>query len=106
MADFKSPTSKDTNLASDWAINQITKLKSSFNSHTHVLADITDVTASAAELNLLDLSGLTAGWVLSADSATTASWKAPTGGSGDKNVDGGNASSVYLPSQNVDGGSA
>lgn len=36
-----------------------------------------DVNATAAELNLLDLSGLTAGWVLSADTATTASWKAP-----------------------------
>jgi len=41
-----------------------------------------DVTATAAEVNLLDLSGLTAGWVLSADTATTASWKAPTGGGG------------------------
>ena len=29
---------------------------------------------------MLDLSGLTAGWVLSADTATTASWKAPTSG--------------------------
>jgi hypothetical protein len=38
------------------------------------------ITSSVAELNLLDLSGLTAGWVLSADSATTASWKAPSGG--------------------------
>jgi len=50
--------------------------------HTHLLADVTDVTATAAELNLLDLAGLTAGWVLSADTATTASWKAPTGGGG------------------------
>lgn len=50
--------------------------------HTHTLAQgATDVTATAAEVNLLDLAGLTAGWVLSADSATTASWKAPTGGS-------------------------
>ena len=48
--------------------------------HTHTLSDITDITATAAELNLLDLSGLTAGWVLSADTATTASWKAPAGG--------------------------
>ena len=40
-----------------------------------------DVTATATEVNLLDLAGLTAGWVLSADTATTASWKAPTGGS-------------------------
>ena len=39
---------------------------------------VSDVTATAAELNLLDLAGLTTGWVLSADSATTASWKAPT----------------------------
>jgi hypothetical protein len=63
-------------------------------SHTHVIADVTDftdnstnwdtayaftssLTATAAEINLLDLSGLTAGWVLSADTATTASWKAP-----------------------------
>lgn len=41
-----------------------------------------DVTATFGELNLLDLAGLTAGWVLSADTATTASWKAPTGGIG------------------------
>jgi hypothetical protein len=41
-----------------------------------------DVTATSTELNLLDLAGLTVGWVLSADSATTASWKAPTGGGG------------------------
>lgn len=40
------------------------------------LSQINDVTASAAEVNLLDLGGLTAGWVLSADTATTASWKA------------------------------
>jgi hypothetical protein len=47
--------------------------------HTHLLsAGATDVTATATELNLLDLSGLTSGWVLSADTATTASWKAPT----------------------------
>ena len=46
------------------------------------LSQISDVTALAAEVNLLDLAGLTAGWVLSADTATTASWKAPTGGAG------------------------
>lgn len=44
-------------------------------SHTHTLSDVTDVTATAAEVNLLDLSGLTAGWVLAADTATTASWQ-------------------------------
>jgi len=50
-------------------------------SHTHLLAaGATDVTALAAEVNLLDLAGLTTGWVLSADSATTASWKAPAVG--------------------------
>lgn len=50
--------------------------------HTHTLSEVTDITSTAAELNLLDLSGLTAGWVLSADTATTASWKAPAGGGG------------------------
>lgn len=40
--------------------------------HTHVLADITDVTALAAEINLLDLSGLTSGWVLAATTSSTA----------------------------------
>lgn len=51
--------------------------------HTQILASgATDVTATAAEVNLLDLSGLTAGWVLSADTATTASWKAQAGGGG------------------------
>lgn len=50
-------------------------------SHTHLLAaGATDVTATATEVNLLDLSGLTVGWVLSADGAGSASWKAPTGG--------------------------
>ncbi len=45
--------------------------------HNHLLAvGATDVTATAAELNLLDLAGLAVDWVLSADSATTASWKA------------------------------
>jgi hypothetical protein len=44
-------------------------------SHTHTLSDVTDVTATVSEVNLLDLSGLTTGWVLSADSATTASWQ-------------------------------
>jgi hypothetical protein len=44
-------------------------------------APTTNISATPAELNLLDLSGLTAGWVLSADTATTASWKAPTAGS-------------------------
>ena len=58
-------------------------------SHTHLLAaGATDVTASATELNLLDLSGLTAGWVLSADTATTASWKAPASALVDGTVDG------------------
>lgn len=40
------------------------------------ISQINDITATAAELNLLDLSGLTTGWVLKADSATTASWQA------------------------------
>jgi hypothetical protein len=45
--------------------------------HTHLLAaGATDVTASAAELNLLNLNGLTAGEALYADSGTTASWRA------------------------------
>jgi hypothetical protein len=49
------------------------------SSHTHLLAaGATDVTATAAEVNLLDLSGLTAGWALIADTATTASWQAIT----------------------------
>ena len=55
--------------------------------HTHLLAaGATDVTASASEVNLLDLGGLTAGWVLSADTASTASWKAPAGGGADFNT--------------------
>ena len=43
-------------------------------SHSHTLSDVTDVTATASELNLLDLSGLTTGWVLRATGATTAAW--------------------------------
>jgi len=45
--------------------------------HGHTLSQITDVTATASELNVLDLSGVTgsaAGWVYRFDSATTASW--------------------------------
>ena len=41
-----------------------------------VTADVSDITATAAELNLLDLNGLTVGWALLADSPTTASWQA------------------------------
>ena len=48
-----------------------------FESRAIVQADISDVTSTAAELNLLDLAGMTADWILSADTATTASWKAP-----------------------------
>jgi hypothetical protein len=55
-------------------------------------SDISDVTATASELNLLDLAGLTAGWILSADSATTASWKANPGG--------GNVSNTGTPVNN------
>lgn len=47
---------------------------------------VSDVTATASEVNLLDLAGLTVGWVLSADSATTASWKAPAGGADTGNI--------------------
>jgi hypothetical protein len=44
-------------------------------------AGVSDVTATATEINnAADLSGLTAGWVYSADTATTASWKAQSGG--------------------------
>lgn len=42
--------------------------------HTHNLSNITDITATAAEVNLLDLSLLTAGWVLRATTANTAAW--------------------------------
>jgi len=44
--------------------------------HTHALAaGATDVTATAAEVNLLDLAGLTAGELLVATAATTAAWQ-------------------------------
>jgi hypothetical protein len=56
------------------------------NSVLSTIDNLADLTATALELNLLDLSGLTAGWVLSADSATTASWKAPSGGGGGGDV--------------------
>jgi hypothetical protein len=42
--------------------------------HTHTLSNITDVTATAAEVNLLDLAGLTAGWVLRATGPASAVW--------------------------------
>ncbi len=41
---------------------------------------VSTITATDAELNLLDLSGLTVGWGLVADSPTTASWQALPGG--------------------------
>lgn len=85
--------------ATEWAtlsasITSVTGTKAEFNtavtdgdfmyvgdaptSHTHLLAaGATDVTATSSELNLLDLSGLTVGWNLTADSASSASWKAP-----------------------------
>ncbi|MGK2864899.1 MAG: hypothetical protein ACSLE0_23405 [Chitinophagaceae bacterium] len=57
-------------------------IKTSGTSSQFLKADgsVSTITATDAELNLLDLAGLTAGWVLSADTATTASWKAPAGG--------------------------
>lgn len=39
------------------------------------VANIQDITATASELNLLDLAGLTSGFVLSADGPSSASWK-------------------------------
>jgi hypothetical protein len=45
--------------------------------HTHVLTGITDVTATAAEVNVLDLSAtaLTTGWGYFADGVSAASWR-------------------------------
>jgi len=49
--------------------------------HTHLLAaGATDVTATAAEVNILDLAGLTIGWTLRATGATTAAWGQLRGG--------------------------
>lgn len=60
--------------------------ESSVTQHQAALAiaasQITSLTSTVAELNLLDLSGLTAGWVLAADTASTASWQAPAAGGG------------------------
>lgn len=48
----------------------------SVSGHTHTLSTgATDVTATSAELNLLDLAGLTVGYVLRATAATTAAWQ-------------------------------
>ena len=43
-------------------------------SHSHAISDITGLTATTDEINLLDLAGLTSGYVLRASDATTASW--------------------------------
>lgn len=72
-------------------------------SHTHTLSDVTDVTATFGELNLLDLSGLTAGWVLSADSATTASWKAAAGGLSASGTPVNNQVGVWTSSSQLEG---
>jgi hypothetical protein len=92
-ASWKAPVAgaetNDLTVAVTWANIPIANVPTgttgstvALGNHTHLLAaGATDVTATATEVNLLDLSGLTTGWVLSADSATTASWKAPTGGS-------------------------
>ena len=42
--------------------------------HTHTLSEVTDITASATEVNLLDLDGLTAGHVLRASGSAAAAW--------------------------------
>lgn len=59
---------------SHWVNNTFNEAGISGTSHTHILTDITDVTASVAEVNLLDLSGLSAGWVLKATGSTSAVW--------------------------------
>lgn len=75
-------TSNCTNLSADMVDGEHASAFAAA-AHTHALAaGATDVTATFGELNLLDLAGLTAGWVLAADSATTASWQAPAGGGG------------------------
>jgi hypothetical protein len=71
----------DLTVAVTWAnVPDANITESSVTQHEAALSitqsQVSDVTATAAELNLLDLSGLTTGWVLSADSPTTASWKA------------------------------
>lgn len=43
--------------------------------HTHLLVDVTDITATFNELNLLDLATLTVGHGLFADTSSTASWR-------------------------------
>jgi len=43
-------------------------------SHSHSISDVTGITATTDEINLLDLTGLTSGYVLRASDATTASW--------------------------------
>lgn len=55
-------------------INGTSVLDRSTHTGTQALSTISDVTATAAEVNLLDLAGLTAGHVLRAATATTAAW--------------------------------
>lgn len=60
----------------NWINNTLAEAGISAAGHTHVLtAGATDVTATAAEVNLLDLSTLTVGWVLRATGAASAAWQ-------------------------------
>lgn len=60
-----------------WINNTLAEAGISPTGHTHLLsAGATDVTATAAELNLLDLAALSVGQVLRATGATTAAWGA------------------------------
>ncbi|MGR3310669.1 MAG: hypothetical protein ACUZ77_07825 [Candidatus Brocadiales bacterium] len=60
----------------NWINNTLAEAGISASGHTHALAGgATDVTALAAELNLLDLATLTVGWVLRATGAASAAWQ-------------------------------
>jgi len=66
------------NMLSGGTVTQDLDGRYSLLAHTHLLADgATDVTATAAEVNILDLSAtaLTTGWGYFADGASAASWR-------------------------------
>tara|TARA_R110000851_G_scaffold848_3_gene2906 strand:+ start:28682 stop:30151 length:1470 start_codon:yes stop_codon:yes gene_type:complete len=69
------------NMLSGGTVTQDLDGRYSLLAHTHVLTDVTDVTATAAEVNVLDLSAtaLTTGWGYFADGVSAASWRQQLG---------------------------
>ena len=69
-------------------------------------ANAYSLTTHVHEGTEIDATAVTDGFVLTADGLGNSAWEASAGGTADRNVDGGVSTSVYLPSQIINGGSA